>query len=131
LALSPAIVKIAFNKKLKKLMLVNARGFTLYAFKNDFRGVSNCYDDANYHCSKLWVPLTKGAPLAGKGVKRSLPGVVKRIDGAAQVMYNGHPLYTDAGGRGFGLIADKKPDDVNGEGFAGLWDAVSPAGKPV
>ena len=49
-----------------------------------------------------------------------------RSDGAAQVVYNGHPLYLFSG--------DQKPGDTNGQGvtaFGGAWYAVSPTGDMV
>lgn len=131
---SPAIVKVAFNKKLKKSILVDGRGLTLYLFGLEGRSgrARFCYNDATYHCSKEWPPLrTKGAPHAGQGAKRSLLGVVKHPDGGVQVTYNGHPLYTLAGGSVTGLIGDKKPGDVHGQGFAGLWSVVSPGGTRI
>ena len=129
---SPALVKVAFNKKLKKSILVDSRGFTLYLFTVDLHGKPTCYNDPTYHCSKEWPPLrTKGAPRAGQGVKRSLLGVVKRTDGGVQVTYNGHPLYTDAGSIAIGVPGDKKPGDVNGQNFIGSWFVVSPQGKPI
>ena len=68
-----AVVKVAFNKTLKKSILVDARGFTLYMYSVDTPGTPYCYNDATYHCSKAWPPLlTKGAPRAGKGAKASL-----------------------------------------------------------
>jgi predicted lipoprotein with Yx(FWY)xxD motif len=65
---SPAVVKVAFNKTLKKSILVDGRGFTLYLYTADYQGKPACYNDATYHCSKAWIPLrTKGAPRAGHG----------------------------------------------------------------
>ena len=37
--------------------------------------------------------LTKGDPVAGQGVERSLPATTDRADGTIQVTYNDHPLY--------------------------------------
>jgi predicted lipoprotein with Yx(FWY)xxD motif len=65
-------------------------------------------------------------PRAGKGVKTSLLGRIKRSDGRMQVTYRGHPLYT------FSL--DKRAGQTNGEGlddFGAHWYAVSPAGTKV
>jgi predicted lipoprotein with Yx(FWY)xxD motif len=127
---SGTVVKAVFNKHLKKLILVNARGLTLYGWTQDFGDKPTCYNDPTYHCSKAWPPLiTSGKPHAGPGVKSSLLGMVKRKDGTEQVTYKGWPLYTDAGGISFGLHADKKPGDLNGIGFAGLWFVVEPSGK--
>jgi predicted lipoprotein with Yx(FWY)xxD motif len=129
---SSATVKVAFNKELKKSILVDGRGLTLYLYTADYQGKPACYNDATYHCSKAWLPLrTTGAPHAGPGVKASLLGVVKRTDGAAQVTYHGHPLYTDEGPNAFGLTADKKPGDVNGQRFVGIWYVLSPKGNAI
>jgi predicted lipoprotein with Yx(FWY)xxD motif len=129
---SPAIVKVAFNKKLKKSILVDGRGFTLYLFGPDLHRKPTCTNDPQYHCSKAWPPLrTNGTPHAGRGAKQSLLGMVKNPEGGVQVTYAGHPLYTDAGDKAEGLIGDKKPGDVHGQGFAGLWSVLSPTGKRI
>lgn len=131
-ASSPAVVKVAVNPKLGKPILVDKRGRTLYLYLSDSRNKSACFNDATYHCSKAWPPLrTTGKPHAGPGVKAALLGVIKRPDGAAQVTYNGHPLYTDAGAPKFSLVADTKPGDINGQQFLGIWYVVSPAGKQI
>ncbi len=123
----PAKVKVAFNTKLKLKILVNARGFSLYMWESDRRNKSTCYDE----CATAWPPLTtQGAPIAGRGVKKSLLRTTKRTDGTVQVMYNHHPLYTDAGSAQFGLDGDKKPGDINGHGWVN-WYAVSPKGRPI
>jgi predicted lipoprotein with Yx(FWY)xxD motif len=129
---STASVKAAYNAKLKTVILVNAQGLTLYAFTDDVGGTPTCYDDIAYHCAKAWPPLrSTTAPLAGKGVKASLLKLVKNPDGYRQVSYNKHPLYTDAGAKGFGLTGDRKPGDDHGQGFANAWYAVSPTGKLI
>jgi predicted lipoprotein with Yx(FWY)xxD motif len=127
---------VAFNKKLNESILVDSRGLTLYLFTSDTQGPNKykptCYDDATYHCSKAWIPLrTASVPHAGPGIKASLLGVVKRTDGADQVTYNGHPLYSAEGPNAFGLTPDKKPGDVNGQGFVGIWYVLSPNGDQI
>lgn len=135
---SRAIVKVAFNKTLKKTILVDARGITLYAFFYDEKGKPACYvdapykcvptwpscvDDPQYHCVQLWPPLTTtGRPQAGKGANPKLLGVARRKDGRLQVTYNRHPLYFYAG---------EKPGTANGQNFAGLWWVVSPKGIEI
>jgi predicted lipoprotein with Yx(FWY)xxD motif len=126
------VVKVTFNKQLKKSILVDARGFTLYSFLQDPKGTPTCYNDQTYHCSKAWPPLlTTGAPRAGHGVRSSLLGTAKRDGGGLQVTYHGMPLYRDAGAKLLLLTGDKKPGDVNGQTFGGLWFAVAPSGKPI
>src|SRR5215210_1857578 len=72
-------------------VLFDGRGFALYAFTHDRRGAaSRCYGA----CAKAWpVYYPKARPRAGKGVKQSLLGTVRRRDGRRQVTYNGWPLY--------------------------------------
>lgn len=126
-----AIVKVAFNKELKRSILVDGRGMTLYMWTSDVGGKPTCYNDPTFHCSKAWPPLlTTGSPRAGQGAKASLLGVVRRTGGKNQVTYNRYPLYTNAGSIAFGLVADKKPGDVNGQNFVG-WFVLSPKGKPI
>jgi predicted lipoprotein with Yx(FWY)xxD motif len=145
-----ATVKVAYHPVNgpgtgSRAFLVDGRGITLYAFTYDDSGKPACYvdspyrcsptwpscvDDAEYHCVKLWPALTtSGAPRAGAGVNRRLLSVAKRRDGHLQITYNRHPLYYYAGG--FGPPPDKKPGDVNGQGFGGLWYVVSPKGLEI
>ncbi len=125
------LVKVAFNKKLKRKILVDARGMTLYLFFSDYNGQSACTDDATYHCIKAWPPLTaQDPPQAGPGVKASLLGTITRTDNQQmQVTYAGHLLYTFKGYQT--TPPDRKPGDVNGQGFLALWWVLSPAGKPI
>jgi predicted lipoprotein with Yx(FWY)xxD motif len=100
-------------------VLVDARGRTLYLYTPDRRNRSVCYTG----CAGDWPPLlTAGKPKAS-GVKAKLLGTAKRKDGKLQVTFNGHPLYFFAG--------DAKAGDVNGEGYDGIWYAVSAAGAKV
>ncbi len=127
-----AVVKVAFNKKLKKAILVDARGFTLYMYTAD----------SPWHPVLLQrrdLSLLEGVAaatdegIAACGARSQ--GVLAR-DGEAQrrrpqVTYKGHPLYTNAGAPNFGLVADKKPGDVNGQRFLEIWLVLSPAGTPI
>ena len=71
-------------------MLVNGNSQTIYLFEKDKNGKSACSGS----CATNWPPvLTKGAAMAGTGVKKSLLGTTKRSDGTTQVTYNKHPLY--------------------------------------
>lgn len=101
----------------------DTHGRTLYLFAKDKRGHSAC----SGLCATYWPPLlTRGKPVAMKGVKRSLLGTIRRSDGHRQVTLAGRPLY-----RYFG---DSKRGQTSGEGlrdFGAEWDAVSPAGKRI
>jgi predicted lipoprotein with Yx(FWY)xxD motif len=71
-------------------ILVDGRGITLYVFALDKHGTSACYGA----CAALWPPLlTKGKPVAGRGVRASLLGTTRRKDGKLEVTYDRHPLY--------------------------------------
>ncbi|HEY5058542.1 MAG TPA: hypothetical protein VII51_05955 [Gaiellaceae bacterium] len=103
-------------------VLVAGNGRTLYLFTAD-RKTSACTGP----CAALWPPLlAKGSPTAGAGVKSSLLGTVKRLDGTRQVTYAGHPLYFFA--------PDARAGQTKGEGivhFGGKWFVLSPLGMKV
>jgi predicted lipoprotein with Yx(FWY)xxD motif len=104
-------------------VLVDAKGRTLYLFEKDKPTASMC----NGSCAAVWPPLTStGAPAAGHGVLKGKLGSVKRSDGAAEVTYAGHPLYTYA--------ADTKAGQVKGQGldqFGAEWYVLKPSGQKV
>jgi predicted lipoprotein with Yx(FWY)xxD motif len=129
---SDATVKLAYNKQVKQKILVGANGETLYLFTADGVDSPSCYDDATYHCSKVWPPYRSAdKPVPGPGVEAALLSTVKRPDGDPQVTYNHHPLYTDAGSTEYDLKPDRKTGDLNGQGFLSIWWVVSPTGKEV
>ena len=120
---SGAVVKVAFNKKLKKAIVVDGRGRTVYMFTADTGGTATCAK-VDPQCPKLWPAFTsKGAPRAGKGIKASLLGTTKGAGGKTQVTYNRHPLYYYSG--------DSKPGEVKGQRFYDLWYVLSPKGTPI
>lgn len=127
---SGTVVKAAVNKTLKKTILVNTKGLTLYFWTEDTPTHSACINDPTYHCSKAWPPLlTTGDPRSGPGVKASLLGSFTRDDGGTQVTYAGHPLYTFHGYSG--IPPDRKPGQLHGQGYIGLWWVLTPAGKKI
>ena len=100
-------------------VLATSSGMTLYLYTPDPKGKSVCTGS----CAAVWPPLmTKGKPLAGKGVKASLLGTTKR-GGKLQVTYAGHPLYTYTG--------DAKAGQANGQGYGGIWYVLNASGKKV
>jgi hypothetical protein len=78
-------------------------------------------------CATYWPPLVSAAkPIAGSGVKAALLGLTRRSNGAMQVTYNKHPLYTFA--------LDKSAGQVTGEGllkFGAKWYGLSASGTAV
>jgi predicted lipoprotein with Yx(FWY)xxD motif len=91
-------------------VLAGENGMTLYTFKNDKKGVSNC----NGGCARNWPPLT-----AADGDKAKGPySVIERKDGTYQWAKNGMPLYF--------WIKDAKKGDTTGDGVNGVWDIARP-----
>ena len=101
-------------------MLFGPRRQAIYGFARDRRNVSRCYGA----CAKAWPPVyTKGKPVAGRGVKRSLLGSIRRRDGRRQVTYAGKPLY---------YYAHEGPGQVRCHNVylnGGLWWVIGPSGK--
>ena len=61
----------------------------IYVFARDRRNDSNCFGA----CATAWPPVyTRGKPVAGRGVRKSLLGSIRR-GSRRQVTYNGKPLY--------------------------------------
>ena len=116
-----ATVRVA-NSRLGRI-LVDSTGHTLYLFKADSGTTSAC----SGACAVAWPPLRTGAtPAVAGGANAALIGTIPRSDGARQVTYNGHPLYT--------FVKDHKPGEVSGQGltaFGGSWFVVSPTGNQI
>jgi predicted lipoprotein with Yx(FWY)xxD motif len=104
-------------------VLVDSKGRTLYLFKKDMGPKSAC----SGACASAWPPVrVNGKPTVAGDAKASKVSTTKRPDGAAQIVYSGHPLYLYQG--------DDKPGDANGQGvnaWGGRWFALSPAGKQI
>jgi predicted lipoprotein with Yx(FWY)xxD motif len=104
-------------------ILVDGKGRTLYLFEKDRRDRSAC----SATCTTYWPPLlTHAKPTAGRGVKASLLGTIRRAAGTTQVTYAGHPLYR--------YLPDTKPGQTNGQDshdFGAGWYVLSSAGKKI
>jgi predicted lipoprotein with Yx(FWY)xxD motif len=101
-------------------ILVDGRGLTLYTYGHDTRNVSVCTDV----CERVWPPATvSGTPIAGAGVSRGKLETIERPDHRTQLVYHGHPLYR--------FSEDGRRGQMGGEGFLGVWFAISPSGRPV
>jgi predicted lipoprotein with Yx(FWY)xxD motif len=124
-AAGPRGTKISLRRTEKGMILVNARGRTLYGFTKDGHNQDRCVTTAG--CTSVWpVVTTKAKPVAGKGVKASKLGMIKLSDGSRQVTYAGHPLYT--------YIGDERAGDTGYVGqvsFGGTWVAINAAGKEL
>ena len=91
-------------------VLAGDKGMTLYTFKNDKAGESNCYDA----CAKNWPPFLATAEDKADGAYT----IVTRKDGSMQWAQDGMPLYY--------WVKDTKSGDVTGDGVKGVWDAARP-----
>jgi len=122
-ATGSATVKLA--KTARGWILVSSTGFTLYDFTRDRNGEDSCVEISR--CPSVWPPLTvTGTPTAGFGVKASLLSTITLPDGASQVTYDGHPLYTFSGDSG-----PRETDYVGALQFGGYWYALRRSGRTV
>jgi predicted lipoprotein with Yx(FWY)xxD motif len=112
----PHTVNIGGNETLGKF-LVGDNGMTLYVFKRDGLGMSNCVDQ----CAQNWPPLTVDSADAlskAEGIPGEL-GTIERADGTLQVTYNEMPLYF--------WVNDAKSGDASGHNFRNVWTVATPA----
>jgi len=112
------VVQVATHPTLGEI-LVGPTGMTLYTFRNDADGNSNC----NGGCAANWPPLVGGfdpagiLPALGDGVSGEVT-LFERADGGAQVVLDGMPLYY--------WRNDFVPGDATGDGVGGNWDVARP-----
>ena len=107
------------------VVLVNAKGRTLYVFMKDQRSRVTCTGA----CASFWPPLKwKGAgkPKAGGSAKTSLLSTVANPGGGRVVTYSKWPLYTYAGDSAAGQA---KGEALNLNG--GKWYVISAAGTLI
>jgi predicted lipoprotein with Yx(FWY)xxD motif len=101
-------------------VLFDAGNRALYLFTRDPKRQTRCYGA----CAEAWPPFyAKGRPRAGRGVKESLLGTIKRRDGRRQVTYKGQALYF--------YVADPKGEVLCNDvfEFGGTWFAVDAEGN--
>lgn len=102
--------------------VMNGKGRVLYLFTKETTREPQCYGE----CAVAWPPfLTKGKPVAGKGLNQKLAGTTLRTDGKRQVTYGGHPLYYyEHDSPGVILCQDVFE-------FGGDWLIVNRRGNPI
>jgi predicted lipoprotein with Yx(FWY)xxD motif len=120
-----AATKIALHKTSKGTILVDSRGYTIYAFTLDKGEKDACA--GIFECLSEWPAVTtKSSVTAGPGIKKSLIGTIKFRGSKRQLTYAGHPLYT--------YVEDTKPaqtSNINILQFQGRWPALNAPGKLV
>jgi predicted lipoprotein with Yx(FWY)xxD motif len=105
--------KVTLHSTSKGKVLATSKGRTLYLDTADPKNKSTCTGS----CASIWPPLkTKGKPVAGPGVKKTLLGQTS----THVVTYHGHPLYT--------FNSDTAAGQANGEGVNGFY-VVTAAGN--
>jgi predicted lipoprotein with Yx(FWY)xxD motif len=110
-------------------VIVDAKGYVLYALTADSAGQSTCAGA----CAVVWPPVTLPAgakPVGGPGTVASclsgLRGVATGPGGRRQAAYCGRPLYR--------FSYDHAPGEASGFGihsFGGVWYPVAPDGNLV
>jgi predicted lipoprotein with Yx(FWY)xxD motif len=98
-------------------VLANAEGRPLYVLDSDPENGSKCVDA----CTQQFPPV-EGSGQAEGEVDEGKLSSFKREDGATQVAYNGHALYTNTGEALAG---------IGTKGQGGTWLLVNAEGEPV
>jgi predicted lipoprotein with Yx(FWY)xxD motif len=101
-------------------VVVDAEGQTVYMFDKDTAGSASACTGT---CVGLWPALTttSSSPTV-TGVTGDV-GTAPTADGKQQVTLDGHRLYTFSG--------DPGAQQLNGQGFMGLWWVAAPDGTKV
>lgn len=123
-ATSSVVVK---TRKISGLgvVLVNAKGRTLYAFMRDAHRHVTCTGS----CAQFWPPLKwkgSGKPKARRPARTKLLGLDRNPSGGKVVTYDKWPLYAYVGDSAAGQ-ANGENQNLNG----GKWYVLSPKGKLV
>ena len=107
------------------VILVNAKGRTLYMFVPDKQSKVTCVAT----CAAIWPPvkLPNGAKAVAAGTtKARLLGSDRNPSGGRVVTYNKWPLYT--------YVSDTAAGQAKGQGLklnGGYWYVLSPSGKVI
>jgi predicted lipoprotein with Yx(FWY)xxD motif len=94
-------------------VLVDSSGAALYFPEQEADGTVLCTGS----CTSIWLPLTVGSTEStpsGSGDVSGQLGVLQRPDGAAQVTFDGKPLYR--------FVEDSGPGAVSGNGVSDSFD---------
>lgn len=92
------------------ILVDKAKKMSLYTFRKDTKGKSNCYDG----CAAKWPPFMAAADAKAHDEFT----IISRKDGSKQWAKDGMPLYF--------WFKDKKSGDISGHGVKGVWDLARP-----
>ena len=92
-------------------VIADTKGFTLYTYKNDPTGRSECVD----RCARKWPPVMADDAMPAPGSELS---VIKRKDGKQQLAWRGQPLYR--------WEKDKEPGQATGHNLGEVWFVARP-----
>ena len=113
-AVAEATLSVASNAKLGQV-IVDSQSRTVYLYEPDGTSATSTVPAG---IKANWPPVvSSGSPVAGPGLDQS------KLSGTAQIMYNGHLLYT--------FVGDTKAGDAVGQGLGGVWFALDPAGDKI
>jgi len=98
--------------------LTDAAGMSLYWFKKDSTGISNCSGG----CLEKWPAFYRENVMAPEGVDSADFGTITRVDGKEQTTFRGYPLYY--------FFKDKMAGDTAGQGLKDVWYLIDPAHFP-
>jgi predicted lipoprotein with Yx(FWY)xxD motif len=114
-----ATLRVVTNSKLGKPIIVDAAGKTVYMYVPDGSSATSKVPAA---LASLWPPVVvSGAVIAGPGLTAAKLASDRQKDGATQVSYNGHLLYT--------FSNDKAAGAATGQGLGNVWYVLTPAGE--
>jgi predicted lipoprotein with Yx(FWY)xxD motif len=102
-------------------IVVDGKGRTVYAFDKDTAGAET--SACSGQCVSLWPALTTTSSTPSVSGVTGEVGTAPAADGTQQVTLDGHRLYTFSG--------DSDAQQVNGQGFMGLWWVLAPDGTKV
>ena len=98
--------------------LAGADPLTLYSYLEDTIGSGTSACEGT--CATTWPAFVISATerVQAKSDVRGTFATITRMDGSAQVTYNGAPLYF--------YVGDHNRDDTKGQGIDRLWNAAAP-----
>ncbi len=103
-------------------VLGSQSGYAYYIFQLDSPTRSNC----DVACAAIWPPVIGASHVVSGNIRKSLVGSITRSNGAKQLTYDGHPLYSFAG--------DTTPGSTAGQAlysFGAYWYLIAPNGHVI